>query len=298
MPKKRPKETSVQPIPRDQVKAWNALVKETREVVTRRDATQFDLIILAGQVETEYGRDKIGRWAEEACVGINAARQYQWLARAGIDEAFIEKWCRTPDNPRGLSYSVIREIAGFHGSLKSDYALDDLKIAKDKKMTVVQIRGYMLEKTAPHDHKQEAAKSIRMALQDKQEMEGFSNTVKVALEKLVEDNPEIEEAVLKTVITDVEDLHQLKIAAGLETDHEADLVEKSRRAISKLKNYRKWFRENGDFMVESVMYGHELSSDLQAVVKDIHSFCEKIMDAEVPETVDDLPEDMIEEMEL
>lgn len=263
MATRRPKETKVEPIPQDELKEWNELIKETREVVLSRDTSVFDLIILAGKVESKYGESRITRWAEEACVGSAAAKQYRWLASKGVDVAFVEKWVRSPQNKRGLSYTIVREIAQFCGSVKSIYALEYLQWAVDHKTTAIGLRGYMYESTAPNEHKDEAAKSIQMALMDKQEHEGFSDAIRYALEQLVEENPDMEDDVLGTVITKAEDIKALKIAAGLIDDEEGRMVDKARNDLNKLRAFRKWMRENKKRMSESIAYGHEFSEMLR-----------------------------------
>lgn len=272
----------MEPIPQGEVKAWNALIKETREVVLSRDTSVFDLIILAGKVEAKHGEGRIGRWAEEACVGAAAAKQYRWLASKGVDVEFVEKWARSKGNPKGLSYTIVREIAQFCGSLKSIYALEYLQWAVEHHASAIGMRGYMMESTAPDQHKEEAAQSIKMALMDKQEHEGFSDGIRYALEMLVEENPELEDEVLGTVITKAEDIEALKIAAGIKTDVEGNMVEKARRNLNKLKLFRKWLRENKKDLSESIAYGHEFSELLKDYGKYIVQEASVLAETDIP----------------
>jgi hypothetical protein len=279
------KETVVEPIPQNQIKEWNALIKETRQVVLQRDVSTFDLVLLAGRVEKKYGENRIGRWAEEACIGFAAAKQYRWLFSKGLDEAFIEKWCRTAKKPNGLSYTLIREVAQFCGSLSSPYALEYLQYAVDHKVGVIGLRGYMLESTAPNDQFSEAEKAFKIALQDKQEHEGFSDGLRYALERIVEEHPESEQVILETVITTAEDIEKLKIKAGIKDDEEARHVGQAKRMLDKLKQHRRWLRENEGELIKAVAYGHEFSDELKAWARYNLEHLEKIKNTEV-RTVD------------
>ena len=264
MPKKG--ETIVEPIPREQVKEWNALVRETREVVEQRDKCIFDLILLAGKVQGSYGENRIGRWSEEAQVSLSQARQYAWLYRRGCNEEFVEKWAKTPTKKKGLSYTVIREIAQFCGGLTSDYAEEYLKWAIDHKATASAVRGYMYEITAPQNRQSEAAKDYKLALRDKQEHEGFSDSIRLALEHMVEENPHVEGEVMGTVITNVDDIQKLKLKAGVIPDDEAEMVERAKRYMVKLRSYRKFLLENKADIAKCIENGHEFSADLKGHV--------------------------------
>lgn len=260
---KRIKETKVEPIPAEDKKAWDTLIKETRAVVARQDHTVFELIILAGKVEKEYGSNKLGRWSDEAHIGFPQAKQYHWLAGKGLDEDFIEKWCKTKGNKKGLSFTVIRDIAQFCGGLQSPYAIEYLQWSVDHKATSVAIQGYMLQVTAPHQHKDEAYAAIKLALRDKQEHEGFSDYVRTVLEGIAEKRPDFEQEILGTVITNEKDLTALKIAAGILGEEEKKLVEEARKAIDRLKKLRRWINQNSDSLTEVISYNHELSQELK-----------------------------------
>lgn len=269
------------PIPKKELPAWQKLIADTIKVVNRSDKAQWDLIILAGKVVTQYGENRVGRWADESGLSYESAKQYRWLALKGVNAPFIAKWARTDRKPDGLTYSVIRAIVGFCGSTKSPYALDYLQWAVDHKATPVSIRAYMNETVAPNRGVEEAAKDIKLALADKQEHEGFNDYIRVALEQIVEENPEVEDQVLATAITSVEDLTALKIAAGILTDEETALVGKAHAYVRKLKNYRNWLRDNKEQLVQSITYGHEVAPEMKHWLEELAKLTKEIADTEV-----------------
>ncbi len=262
MPRKI-KETKVEPLAPADKKAWDALIKETRAIVARQDHTQFELILLAGKVDGEYGQDKLGRWADEAGVSYDQAKYYRFLSHKGVDQAFIDKWCTTKGTRKALNYSVIRAISNYCGGLQGPYALEYLQWAVDHKATVIAIQGYMYQNDAPYEHKEEAHKAMKMALMDKQEHEGFSDFFRIELEKIAELKPELEEQILGTVITNDKDLMALKIAAGIIGQEELKLVEEAKRALDRLKKLRRWINQNSDGLTEVISYNHELSQELK-----------------------------------
>lgn len=289
-------ERKVEPIPQAKRKEWNALIRETQEVVNRHDSSVFDLILLAGRVEKEYGEDKLGRWADEAGVSLTAARQYRWLFNKGVDEAFIKKYARSAGKKNGLTYTAIREVVQFCGSATSPYAIEYLDWAVEHKATAVSLRGYMMEDTAPHLHKEEASKSFKLALQDKQEHEGFSDYVKVELEKIIEERPDLEEKILGTVITSPDDFAALKIAAGLLSDKEQHIVDDAKRYGKKLTAMFRWLKDNERDLTQSISYGHELSEDLKFRLAKLDELAKKIGNTEIKEVHFD--ESSVLDMEL
>jgi hypothetical protein len=262
----RAKKAHVEPIPTKERKNWNALIKRTIEIVDARDDAQWKLILIAGEIEVKYGEHRLQRWAEESGMEYSTARQYQWLAKKGVDQEFIDKWARTSGNRNGLTYSVVRAVAGFAGSVTSDYALEYLQWALDHKASKIAVEAYMRELVAPHDGRETAAKEIKMALQDKQEREGFSDYVRIALEEMVDKNPKAMDTMLNTVITNVDDLKALEVAAGIVSDEEREIVEESLRFIRKVDAMRKWFKENEKAISENISYGHERSEELRDTV--------------------------------
>lgn len=270
---------SPQPITEKERPDWDKLISETRKVVALRDKHQFKLILLAGQVTTKYGEDRLGKWAEEAGLSYTTAKQYRWLAKKGIDEAFIEKWV----NKHKLAYSVIREIASNAGSLTSIYALEYLQWAVDHKASVVSIRAYMLEVIAPQNLTQERHKEIKMALADKQEHEGFSDFIKARLEEMVDQYPEAEDAILNTAITKVDDLEALKIAAGVVEAEEQSVVDDAAKLFRKLDGMKKWLLAHREEVINSIKFDHEMSQELKDVVGWLHNATRDINATEIPE---------------
>ena len=247
----------VEPLSENEKKGWDELIAETKVVVARHDASVFDLVLLAGRVEAKYGEGRLKRWADEAGVGYQSAKQYRWLAGKGVDEAFIEKYAGK------LSFSVIREIAGFTGSVNNKYAIEYLEYAIEHRLSAIAIQGYMLQDTAPHEGKNAAAESLKLAFKTKQEKENFSDQMRDALEKLVEENPHLEGAILNTVITSEKDLDALKIAAGVMNQAEEKLISDSKKALDKLKRFRQWIAYNQDLLNDGISYGHPHSQELK-----------------------------------
>jgi hypothetical protein len=257
----------IAPISKDEKEDWDKLIAKTRSTVDARDKTIFDLIILAGQVEKKYGENRIGMWADQAGLSWSSAKQYRWMANKGVGPAFIKKWARTKTNPTGLTFSVIREIAGFHGSLKSPYALESLEWAVEHKSTVISVRGYMWEFTAPRDKRENATESFKLSLKDKQEHEGFSDYVASKLAEMVEENPELEDAVLRTAIVGKDDLEKLESAAGIKSLDDEILLQEAKKQLGKIKRMRDYLVANRSDIVRAIETGHELSDPLKDALK-------------------------------
>lgn len=257
----------IAPISKDEKEDWDKLIEKTRTTVDARDKTIFDLIVLAGQVEKKYGENRIGMWADQAGLSWSSAKQYRWLAGKGCGPAFIKKWARTKTNPTGLTFSVIREIASFHGSLASPYALESLEWAVEHKATVIAIRGYMWEFNAPRDKRENATESFKIALKDKQEHEGFSDYVAHELARMVEANPELEDAVLKTAIVGRDDLEKLENAAGVKSAEDEVLLQNAKKQLGKIKRMRDYLVANRSDITKAIETGHELSEPLKDALK-------------------------------
>src|ERR1051325_1064048 len=88
------------PIPSDKQEQWDDLVARSKIAAKQKGGAQFQLILLAGEVETNYGDKSIKRWAEEIGISFASARQYRTLSNRGIDKKFVEKWSK-------LSYTVV-----------------------------------------------------------------------------------------------------------------------------------------------------------------------------------------------
>lgn len=283
---RRIKDNKVEPIPTKLRKEWNQLIKDTKEVVARQDATVYELIALAGQVETKYGEKRIERWADEAGISLTSARQYKWLYSKGVTPEFVKKYARTPDNPNGLSYTVIREIAGFAGNLTSPQAKEYLDWAVEHKATAIAIRGYMYESIAPQRGIEEAHKSFKAAIQTKQQAEGFDNYIKSALERIIEEHPELEQKVLETTIVNADDLHKLKVQARILDEEEQKIVDEAKKVLDKLKRFRKYLNEKHDIIKGGIEYGHEWSPELKAYCGMIAEMAKSLSEAEI-ETLDE-----------
>lgn len=270
----------VEPLTEDEKKGWDELIAETKIVVARHDSSVFDLILLAGRVESKYGEGRLKRWADEAHVGYQAAKQYRWLAGKGVDEAFIEKYSGK------TSFSVIREVAGFTGGFNNPYGIYYLEYAIEHKLSAIAIQGYMLQDTAPHEGKSAAAESLKLAFKTKQEKEQFSDQMRDALEKLVEENPHLEGAIMGTVITSEKDLDALKIAAGVMNQAEEKLISESKKALDKLKRLRQWIANNQDVLTDGISYGHPHSQELKHYANMIGELLLKIGQAELADLSD------------
>lgn len=272
----------MEPIPPHQQDDWNALIKRSKDIVTSYDSNNFELVLLAAEVTTEYGEGRLKRWSEEIGISYAKGKQLKSLARKGVDRGFILQWCRTPDNPNGLSYTVVRAIAGFNRSLNSDIAQHHLEYAYEHQSTVAGITGYMYEIDAPYDAKAKAERSIKQAIKDKQEHEGFSDYMAVALEQIIEENPDAEDAVLSTRISSEEDFRELEIKAGVREDLENNQIQFSRKTIDKMKRYRKAMQDIRHEARTSIGTGHELSEELRDAIKYLRDECNFILEVQVP----------------
>lgn len=257
----------IEPINKDEKEDWDKLIAKSITVVNNRDKSIFDLVVLAGQVEKKYGQNRIGMWADQVGLSWSSAKQYRWLAGKGVGATFIKKWARSKDNPNGLTFAVVREIAGFHGTLKSPYALESLAWAVDHNATVISVRGYMHEFNAPRDKRENATDSFKVALKDKQEHEGFSDHVAIKLAQMVEENPELEDAILRTAIVGKDDLEKLENAAGVKTAEDEFMIAESKKLLGKVKRMRDFLVANRSAIERNISEGHELSEPLKDALK-------------------------------
>lgn len=274
---------TMEPIPIDQQADWAALIERSKTIVLQYDSNNFELVLLAEEVTTEYGEGRLKRWAEEVGISYSKAKQLKSLSRKGVDRGFIIQWCRTPDNPKGLSYTVIRAIAGFNRSLNSDIAQHHLEYALEHQSTVAGITGYMYEIEAPYDAKVKAERTIRQAIKDKQEHEGFSDYMAVALEQIIEENPDAEDYVLATRISSDEDFRELEVKAGVREDLENIQVQFARKHIDKFKRYRKAVQDIRHEARTSISTGHELSEELRDAIKYLRDELNFILEAKTPD---------------
>jgi hypothetical protein len=275
MPRKK-----VTPIPADERKEWDQIIAQTKEVVATQDATQWQLVLLAGQVQTKYGEQRINRWADESGISDSAAKQYRWLSKKGVDEAFVKKYGSK------LNYSVVREVASFCGAVTSPHAIEYLDYAIKHKCGRVAILGYMLQTTAPHEGKAEAEKSISLALRTKQSRERFDDYILAALEKVAEEHPELEKQILETTITSAKDLEALEVAAGVLKKEEERIVAEGKRQLDKIKRFRQWLMQNQESIENNISYGHEYSQELQHFTQMIGEVFSNIGNTKLPDLSD------------
>jgi hypothetical protein len=271
----------LEPIPEEDREDWEKLIAKTIKLVNSADKSRWELIFLSGTVEKKYGENRLKRWADEAGLSYQQARTYAWLSRKGVDAAFVKKWARTDRNPDGLSYTVIREIAGFSGGVKSPYAEGYLTWAVEHSATGIMVRAYMQETVAPQNAR-ETSHEIAAAIADKQRHEGFNDYIRTQLEGIIAEHPEAEEAVLKTAIVSVDDITNLKLAAGLLSDDEQEMVDQSRRMVQKIRSMRNWLRDNEQEIATNIAYGHEASAELASWVRILTSLATPLASLDVP----------------
>lgn len=293
---KRVRSTPVDPIPKGKVREWNKLIAETKEAVCQRDKHHFALVLLAGRVEKVFGEARVKRWAEEAGVSYQSAKQYRWMANRGVDEEFIKRWVRSDDNKQGLNYAVIRTIIGFVGSTTSEVAVEYLTWAQEHKATEASMRAYLNELIAPNEAREQHEKDFKVALQTKKELEGFSDQIAAALERIIEEHPELEHAVMDTVVTKAEDVTQLKREAGILTDDEQEIVDETKRLINRVKTFRRHFRDNKRTYERNIEYGHEFSQELWDQLHYLSDQLQQIMVTKPAEF--DIPDENVVEVDF
>ena len=237
MPKSKVK--MMDPIPEEELEEWNDLVQRSRAIVASVDKGHIQLVLIAAEVETKYGESRLQRWAEDIGISYRQARKYKALARKKLDKDFIHKWLNTPEKREALSFSIIQEIAGHcGGSLQTEYAEEYLQWAIDHRATVSSIRGYMMEIITPDRHFEDTAAEIKFEMGIKQDFEGFSDSIRHDLEKLVEEHPELRPAIENNVIQTREDYEELLVRAGEKITHDEEAERFANHTITKLKRWR------------------------------------------------------------
>lgn len=280
-------EDPFEPIPKDAQKDWDKLVREGKTLVTSRDKAIWKLILLSGQVEKKYGENRVQRFADEIGLSLRTMHQYRWMNRVGVDSEFIEKWSH-------LTYTVVREILRHTGKVSNPSTEYFLTYASERKVTVRAMQAFMIETAAPDRMRERAAESIKMALQDKQENEGFSDYLKVQLEKIAEEHPELEDTILRTAIVDIDDFRELKIAAGLATDSEEKMEGQAKYQTDKLKKYYTHLLTIKNDLRQHLEYGHEKADELRFQLIRLRDVVNEILEAEyIPPT---FPAGSVEEM--
>lgn len=274
------------PIPDGEIAEWNRLIKKGKTLVGRRDKSIWELIVLTGEVQTKYGENRMKRFADEIDLSVKTLYTYRWLARVGVDKQFIEEW--TPN----LSYSMIREILRHTGRVDAPATRHFLEYAKDRKITVRAMTAYMLETVAPDQYRERVGEEMRLALMHKQEAEGFDDYIRHQLEKLVEEQPEIAEVVMKHSIVSTDDFERLKIEAGIATDEEVAMEAQAKRAADKIKRYYRHLNETKATLKEHLAYGHLNSDELRLQLQKLKEIAEDILSVEQRQI--DIPADMVE----
>ena len=184
-------EDPFEPIPKGDVAEWNKLVKQGKALVIQRDKSIWKLVLLSGTICKKYGEGRVKRFADEIGLSARTIYEYAWMNRAGADEQFVTQW-------HHLSYSLVREVLKHTGKVSNPSTEYFLTYADQSKISVRAMVAFMLDTVAPDRMRERASETIKMALQDKQENEGFSDYIKIELEKLAEANPELEDAILRT----------------------------------------------------------------------------------------------------
>lgn len=285
--KKKVMEDPFEPIPENDKGEWEKLVKQGKTLVAARDKNIWKLVLLSGKVQTKYGHGRLQRFSDEIGLSLRTMSEYRWLNRAGVDEKFIETW-------NGLSYSLIREVLRHTGKVANPTTAEFLTYAKERNITTRAMQAFMMDTVSPDRGRERAAETITMALQDKQENEGFSDYVKAQLEVLAEEHPELENTILRTAIVDIDDFQQLKIAAGLATDDEEKMVGQARYQTDKVKKYYKHLLSIKQDLVRHLEYGHENADDLRHELTKLRDIAEEILEAKFIPLA--LPAESVEEV--
>lgn len=262
------------PIPKDQIRKWNALIKKGKALVERHDKAIWELILLVGEVKTEYGDGQIRRFADEIDISEKSVYEYQWLARVGVDREFVEEWSKD------LSFSMVRQILRRTGRVDAPASAHFLNYARERKISVRAMDAYMLSTIAPDQYREHVGEEMRLALQHKQEAEGFDDYIKAQLEKIVEDQPQFAEIVMKHSIVTTDDLEALKIQAGISTDEEVEMAGNAKRQADKIKRFQRNLNENKKVLMEHLAYGHENSDELRLHIDKLKDTLEEILATE------------------
>ncbi len=280
-------EEPFEPIPEKDRAEWDRLIKQGKTLVTARDKAIWKLVFLAGKVEGKYGEGRIKRFADEIGLSSKTLYEYSWLNRAGVNEEFIKQYS-------ALSYSLIREVLRHTGKVENPTTEYFLKYAQERKITVRAMQAFMMETVAPDQMRERAAETIKMALQDKQEAEGFSDYIKTALEQIAEEHPELEDQILRTAIVDVGDLQDLKIAAGISTDDEEKMAGQAKYQMEKVKSYYRHLVSIKQDLIRHLENGHENADDLRFQLSRVRDIVSEILETEFKPL--DLPAGSVEEV--
>lgn len=275
------------PIPEDQLPKWNALIKKGQALVKRHDKAIWELILLVGEVKTTYGDSQIKRFADEIDMSARTVYEYQWMSRSGVDKKFVEEWGNV------LSFTMVRAIMRHTGRLDNPASAHFLNYAKERKISVRAMEAYMLATIAPDQYKETVGEEMRLALQHKQEAEGFDDYIRAQLERLVEEEPQMADIVMKHAVVDTRDLEKLKVQAGIATDDELTMVAQAKRQSDKVKRFHRSLNEQKNVLKEHLAYGHENSDELRLHLEKLKEIAEEILETEerqiVIEDADEVP---------
>lgn len=272
-----------EPIAEEYRSEWDDIIDKSKAAVKRKSGAQFDLILQVARLKTIKGEGTLRRWAEEVGIGYPTAREYQYLANKGVDAAFVKKYA-------SLGYTVIFEIASHNGGL-GEYAEYWLAYAKKHQSGPVAIRALMTDMAAPPKHKEDAA-AHKLAIRVKQDNDGFSDVVRNLMEKVVEDHPEYMEEMMKQRVVTVDDFEKVMVQAGIKSDHEQRLVDRTKFMIKRFRKEFTWATQNEQDIIEQIEYGHEMSDELKDRIKYLHDLFAKFLE-HTPRTANFLPEDVI-----
>lgn len=272
----------LEPIPEDQREQWNTLVEKGRALVKENDSTIWQLVLLTGEIQTEYGLNKVERFGDEIGLARRTVFRYRWLNKAGIDEEFINKWSGL------LNYSVILEILQHTGRISAPSTNYFLDYAVEHKMSARAMRVYMLDTIAPNNEREQVGQDIKLAIQDKQDYEGFSDYVKYQLEAIAEEFPEAAETLLRTAVINTDDLEELKIKAGILSDDEEKMVRQATYQSNKIRRYYRHLQDIKGDLVDHLEAGLEGSEELRLHLTKLKDISEEILKAE--EITIDIPD--------
>jgi hypothetical protein len=273
-----------EPIEKEHQEEWDDIIAKSKLAVKRKNGAQFELIYQVARLKLIHGEGTLRRWAEEIGIGYPTAREYQYLANKGVDQAFVKKYGE-------LGYTVIFEIASFNGGLgeRAEYWL---AYAKKHQTGPIAIRALMNDMIAPPKHREDAA-SHKLAIRVKQENDGFGDVVRNLMEQVVEEHPEYADEIMKQRVVTVEDFEKVLIQAGVKSEHEQRMVDKAKIMLKRLRKEFTWATQNELDIIEQIEYGHEISDELKDRIKYLRDLYNKFLEHN-PKTANFLPEDVVD----
>jgi len=264
-PKKKGVNTiGLAPIPEEQQKLWDELIAVSRQFVAQKNNAQFNLIIIAGELETYYGDGKLARWAEEIGLSWVTARTYRSLYIRGVDRSFIEQWGH-------IGYAQIKEIANYCGKVFNPVAQYWLQYASEHvvdgrcMISADALRSRMTDfDTELALNPEQRLGAFKLAMAQKADFEKMNPELKMALEKFVEENyeenPTIADRVLETKFLSPdgqEELAKIQEMAGIRTPMYEREIREIKNMANKIKSMRRWWVEHYQ-VYEQIMTGKSL----------------------------------------